>query len=594
LSRIKHFFSITLIIVLIIFLGSCSSHKQNVEKIQTTPPPAPAKEQNVEEPLPEEPVKTTAEKQQTENEISLQDEPLIQDKEGPSQLLEEALDAYQDAQNAWERGDFNTALVALDEAYSLILKAELPLDSPLIQEKDDLRLLIAQRIQEIYASQLITVGDKNKTIPLIENNHVKAEIKKFQTRERKYFEESYKRSGKYREIIIEELRKAGLPEHLSWIPHIESWFKVRALSRARALGLWQFISSTGYRFGLKRNRWVDERMDPIKSTRAAIKFLTELHSLFGDWTTALAAYNCGEFRVQNVIRNQRINYLDNFWDLYKMLPRETARFVPRFIASLLIINNPEKYGFNLPPPDPPLQYETITINRPLKLSTLSAKLSLDAKELGSLNPELRHDATPDFTYSLKVPVGYGDKILLAINSLPRWVPPEATYFLHYVRRGETVSQIARRYRTSVSAIARLNGLRRVNLIRPGQRLKIPGSARKSSSYTPPRTLKIGENTTYSVKRGDSLYLIARYFNTTIQKIKRDNNLKSNLLKVGQKLVIRSGKPQGATIYKVKRGDSPFEIAKKFSMNLQNLLNLNGLSSRSKIYPGQELWVIPKK
>jgi len=512
-----------------------------------------------------------------------------------SSLLEEAMDVYQDAQQAWERGDFNTAITALDEAYGIILKVKLPPDSPLLQEKDDLRLLIAKRIQEIYASRLITAGDNSKTIPLIENEHVIKEIKSFQTKERKFFIEAYKRSGKYRNMILRELKKAGLPEQLSWVPLIESGFKVRALSRARALGLWQFISSTGYRFGLKRDRWVDERMDPLKSTKAAIKYLNELHSIFGDWTTALAAYNCGEIRVQNVIRTQRINYLDNFWDLYVKLPYETARFVPRFIAALLIIQNPKKYGFELPEPDPPLNYELVSINRPVKLSSLAKAIGITTEKLIDLNPELRHNSTPDYDYLLKIPPGYGDKVLAKINSLPRWIPPQATYIIHYVRRGETLSTIAKRYRTSINAIARLNRLRRINLIRPGQRLKIPVRGRYiPSSYTYIKKYKLGEKIVYTVRRGDSLYRIAKMFNTTISRIKKDNGLKSNTIKIGQKLIINSGKPKNAIVYKVKSGDTPYDIAKKFGMSLSELLNLNGLTSRSRIYPGQELWVIPKK
>jgi membrane-bound lytic murein transglycosylase D len=580
-----------LAITLSLFSWNCSRQP----KIQKPfPLPSQAKEVPSESKQKEQASHIEEKKDQTIEELSPQTETINQEKVNPSTLLEAALDSYQDAQSAWERGDFDTALVALDEAYELILKVELPQDSPLIQEKNDLRLLIAKRIQEIYASRLITVGDNNKTIPLVENSYVKAEIKNFQTKEKKYLEESYRRSGLYRKMIIEELVKAGLPEQLSWVPIIESGFKVRALSRARALGLWQFISSTGYRFGLKRDRWIDERMDPLKSTQAAIKYLTELHSFFGDWTTALAAYNCGEFRVQNVIRNQRLNYLDNFWDLFAMLPRETARFVPRLIAALLIINDPEKYGLNLPTPDPPLRYETITTNHPFRLSSLSKNLGLEAKALSSLNPDLRHDGTPDYEYSLKVPAGMGQRALEIANSLSRWIPPEATYIVHYVRRGETLSGIAQRYRTSVSAIARLNRLRRVHLIRPGQRLKVParsGSYRTASTL---RTEKIGEKITYTVKRGDSLYLLARAFNTTVQRIKELNNLKSNILHVGQKLVIHSGKPEGAVIYIVRSGDSPFHIAKRFNMNLQSLLRLNGLSRRSKIYPGQELWIIPKK
>ena len=348
-------------------------------------------------------------------------------KRTAAEILEDALSTYQDAQIAWSKTDIDTALAALDDTYSLLLQLELPLESSLNQEKNDLRLLIAQRIQEIYASHLIAVGENHRSIPLVENQDVLAEIKSFQTVERKYFEDAYRRSGSYREMILKELGREAMPEELSWVPIFESGFKVNAYSRARALGLWQFISSTGYRFGLKRTRWVDERMDPKKSTRAAIQYLKELHALFGDWTTALAAYNCGEFRVQRLIRNQRINYLDNFWDLYKLLPRETARFVPRFIATILIINNPEKYGMTLPTPDPPIEYETIEIYRPVKLSTLSKNMGFSADTLEKLNPELRHKSTPEGDFSLKIPLGSGERTLAAVEATARWSPPDATY-----------------------------------------------------------------------------------------------------------------------------------------------------------------------
>jgi membrane-bound lytic murein transglycosylase D len=395
-------------------------------------------------------------------------------KEEPSVVLEEALNTYQSALAAWEKGDMEAAFRDLDEAYALILRVQLPADSPLLQEKNDLRLLIAQRIQQIYASRPLTVGDNHKTIPLDENKEVLDEIKSFQSKERSAFLEAYRRSGLYRGMILEEIRKEGLPEELSWLPLIESWFKVRALSRARALGMWQFISSTGYRYGLKRDRYVDERMDPVKSTRAALRYLTELHSFFGDWSTALASYNCGEVRVQNVIRTQRIDYLDNFWDLYRQLPWETARFVPRFIAAVLIVNNPGKYGFELPPPDSPLSFETVSIAQPFKLSALAESMGIDAAGLCALNPELRYDSTPAYGYDLRVPVGCGEKAGAVCAALPKWIPPEAQYGWHQVRRGETLSTIAARYRTSVNAIARLNGLRSVHFIKPGQRLKIPG------------------------------------------------------------------------------------------------------------------------
>jgi membrane-bound lytic murein transglycosylase D len=518
-----------------------------------------------------------------------------EDKENdPSELLADGLNAYQAALLAWDQGDLDNAILYLDAAYRLILDIEgmeISPESPLDQEKNDLRLLIAQRIQEIYASRVTAVGGNHGTIPLEVNQYVQRELDSFCKQERKLFEEGYKRSGRYREMILEELRREGLPEELVWMPMIESWFKTRAFSRASALGLWQFIASTGYRYGLKRDRYIDERMDPEKATRAAVLYLKELHSWFGDWTTALASYNCGEFRVRRLINQQRIAYLDHFWDLYQMLPRETRRFVPRFIAAVLIVNDPARYGMALPEPDPPLRYETISINKPLKLSVLAEKLGLESETLADYNPELRHKSSPEKEYALKVPVGTGEQALAAATTLSRFVPPEATYVTHYVRRGETVSGIAGRYRTSVSTIAQANRLGRNYLIRPGQRLKVPTRYGSSYSTTQTRQLtKEGDNLAYTVKRGDTLYHIAQSFTTSVQDIKRRNNLRSNTLQVGQKLTIHAANAEGSTFYTVKSGDTPFKISQRFGMNLNVLLSMNGLTTRSKIYPGQKLRV----
>ena len=172
-------------------------------------------------------------------------------------------------------------------------------------------------------------------------------------------------------MIVGALKEAGLPEELAWLPLIESGFKTRAFSSARALGLWQFIPSTGYKFGLKRDTWIDERLNQEKATKAAIAYLKELHQIFGDWTTVLAGYNCGEGRVLKRIRNQKINYLDNFWDLYTQLPRETARYVPRFLATLHILKDPAGYGFILGEPDAPVSYETVNIQKSVQLKEVA-------------------------------------------------------------------------------------------------------------------------------------------------------------------------------------------------------------------------------
>ncbi len=395
-------------------------------------------------------------------------------KEGPAASLEEALDAYAEAKTCREGGDLDGALKALDKAYALMLKAEMPADSPLQQEKNDLRILIAQRVQEIYACRANPAANGGNAIPLIENKWVLDEIKSFQTVERGSFLEAYKRSGLYREMVVAELRAAGMPEELSWLPVIESGFMPRALSRARALGMWQFIASTGYRYGLTRDQWVDERMNPVKATKAAVKHLSDLHAAFGDWATALAAYNCGEWGVQKVINTQHINYLDDFWDLFTRLPFETARFVPRFIAVVLIAQNPQKYGLTLPAAYAAITYDTITVAKPVKLSALSTALGMETTELAFLNPELRLDSTPERAYELKVPVGTGDKALQAIAAVPKYVPAEMSFSYHVIRSGDTLWSIARKYGTSIDMVVKLNGTTRNALLLPGKRLKVPG------------------------------------------------------------------------------------------------------------------------
>jgi len=542
------------------------------------------------EPVPAPPA---AEKQSLPAEVAETPEPPPPEPSN-AQRMERALETYQQALEAWEAGDSEAALSGLDAAYAILLKVEAPAESSLVDEKNDLRLMIARRLVEVFASDQVALGENHRFIRLEENVHVLKEIKRFQTVERRYFLESYQRSGRYRPMMVRELKAAGLPVELSWIPLIESGFKLRAYSRARALGLWQFISSTGYRFGLKKDRWVDERMDPLKATRAAVKYLKELHGYFGDWSTALAAYNCGEFRVQRVIRAQRVNYLDNFWDLYLMLPRETARFTPRFIATLMIVRDPARYGFELPTPDSPRDTEIVVIHQPLNLSLLDDKLGLPEGTLAELNPELRHKATPDRDYTLRVPGGKARDALTAVSQAPRWIPPEATYVIHYVRPGETVSGIARRYRTTSRAIARLNRLRRNYLIRPGQRLKVPSRGYKAPRVSRPAaapalTTRNGKSV-YKVRRGDSLYRIATGFGLTVNEMREANGLTDNRLRVGQELVVPVKTPEGAKAYVVRPGDTPYDIARKHNMSLGRFLRLNRLSSRSSIYPGQSVWV----
>jgi membrane-bound lytic murein transglycosylase D len=511
---------------------------------QSTPPvsyKADLEEKNTEPPV-------SLVEENTESPVSLVEENIVKDKkteeinteeinkeENGQGLLDTALDFAQTSQDFWSKGDLENAIETLDQAYTLVLKVNTENQPELIQQKEDLRFMISKRILEIYASRYTAVDGNHNAIPLIMNKHVEKEIKLFQGLERKFFLASYNRSGKYREMIVKSLKEAGLPEELSWLPLIESGFKVKALSRARALGLWQFIPSTGYKFGLKRDTWIDERLNPEKSTTAAIEYLEELHNIFGDWTTVLAGYNCGEGRVLRVIRDQKINYLDNFWDLYERLPRETARYVPRFLATLHILNDPEKYGFDLEKPEDPLLYDLVSIEKQVELKKVAKEIGVSAHELNLLNPELRLKVTPPNPYSLRVPKGKDQILLAKLDKIPAWSPPKSSYISHRVRKGETLSLIALKYRTSVSSIVRANGIRHKHLIRVGQKLKIPLKGSGSSLYaSKPKLLPGGK---YRIRKGDSLWLIAKKFNTNTKTLMRINNLKTTRLYVGQTLKI---------------------------------------------------------
>jgi membrane-bound lytic murein transglycosylase D len=322
-----------------------------------------------------------------------------------------------------------------------------------------------------------------------------------------------------------------------------------------------------------------------------------LHKIFGDWITALAAYNCGEMRVLKLINSQKINYLDNFWDLYQQLPSETASYVPRFLAILHIINNPEEHGFTLPPLESEIEYENVTINKQVQLKTIAEHLDININNLKDLNPELRQDITPKTAYPLKVIKGKGESLLSELDNIPAYRPPAATYVEHRVRSGESLSLIAERYKTSIKAIMDMNGLKNKNYLKVGWKLKIPaGRGYVSSAGSTSSPVISGKDTAqYIVKQGDSLYKIANRYNTTANAIKDLNGLKSSNLQVGQTLILSPGITASRSVttreYIVKEGDSPYSIAQRNQMNLYDFLNLNNLTPQSTIFPGQRVQVV---
>jgi membrane-bound lytic murein transglycosylase D len=547
-----------------------------------------------------------------------------QEGEKGSDIMEEALILLNESRAYWVKGDLENALDLLDQAYALLL--DVNGDSDISRQKDDLRLLISKQLLAIYSSKHTTTSGKRSEIPYIINADIEKEIRLFQTIEKEFFVQSYRRSAFYRPIILRELKKAGLPEELSWLPLVESGFKAHALSSARALGLWQFIPSTGYKYGLSRDEWIDERLDLEKSTRAAIDYLKELHSMFGDWLTVLAAYNCGEGRVLKVISRQHINYFDRFWDLYHQLPYETARYVPRFLATLHIIRDPKKYGIDLSQgaeKQVSYLYETVKTNKSMRLQDIAVHLGISEEIVVSLNAELRQKITPDKEYGLKIPPGLAGKFTTIVDDIPKCEKPRQVFITYRAKRAESVVSIARRYRTSVSAIMDYNHISGRKKVKAGQRLIIPVSTSRYAKVKPtkrPDRNKIQASADnivrYKVKKGDTLTSLARRHETTVDEIKRLNKFKKHTaLKPGQVIVLsrneakqqnsnpdksdpKKGSKKGkvsttnaaSKTYTVRKGDSLEVIAKKNGVSLDKILEINNLGKDDNIHPGQVIVV----
>jgi len=307
--------------------------------------------------------------------------------------------------------------------------------------------------------------------PVLSNQRVRYFIEGFRGSHRNFFERALARSAKYTPLMEAILREEGLPENLVYLALIESGFSPYAYSRAKAMGPWQFIRSTALRYGLKIDPWVDERRDPVLSTRAAAAYLKDLHQLFGEWFLAAAAYNAGEGRVGRALERSGTS---DYWDLIeekKYLALETRNYVPKFIAAAIIADAPEEHGFEEVAYEAPWQYDEVTIHTPLRLQTVAQLANVDVKVIKELNPALLRNFTPpdDDGFTLRVPLGTGETFSNAYKLLP--ASAKFKLSLHKVKRGERLSGVAKRYGQTVSRIMKENGLKSPRL-RPGQELII--------------------------------------------------------------------------------------------------------------------------
>ena len=311
------------------------------------------------------------------------------------------------------------------------------------------------------------IGEVTYDFPVVQNHSVDRQIVLLQTAFREQTAKGLLRISRYFTMIHEILEELNLPKDLVFLPLIESNFSVNAVSSAKATGPWQFMKGTARRYGLRIDPWIDERRDPVKSTRAAATYLKDLYGLFDSWPFSLASYNAGENRVGRAIIKTKAT---DFWELRAsgVLPRETQNYVPKFMAATIIAKNPALYGFSLIDYELPLRYDEVKIERQTSLHLIAHVTDTSLDEIKAFNPELRKETTPPNypNYLLKLP--HGKKEIFMAN-LSKIKNP----YKHKIKWGETVGSIARKYNVPVKQLREANQLRKNSSIRAGSLLIIP-------------------------------------------------------------------------------------------------------------------------
>ena len=433
-------------------------------------------------------------------------------------------------------------------------------------------------------------------------------FKYFTHRGRKTFQRYLARCGMLLPHATEIFKEKGLPEEIVYLAFVESGFNAKAYSRVGAAGVWQFMPYTGRVYGLHQNWWIDERRDPYKSASAAADYLLKLYNDFGDWYLAIAAYNAGEGKIGRAIKKTGA---ESFFELtqknHKLsrrarLRKETKHYVPKFLAVVKIMRNLEKLGFE-PVNEIPCENVTpIQVKGGTDLLALSNDLDLKWRAFSDMNTAFRRQVSPpDYVSTVYVPSNKAAKATAFLESDKS--RPYAGWIAYKVRRGDSWYRIGRRHGVPISVLKNINN-RRSNLLRPGQRLMIPGSNSTQVAWRSPRakTRAIAQKRgNYIVQKGDTLYDISRATGVSVKTLLSANGLRSaKRLRAGNKLYIpnqskatvakrSSSKKSTKTVaYQVRRGESVWTIAKKFGVSYKDVLRWNRLSKRSILRPGDNL------
>jgi len=392
------------------------------------------------------------------------------------------------------------------------------------------------------------------------NDRVFSFIQYFTVRNRDYMKMVLARKEQYFPMYEETMKDFGMPVEIQHLSIIESGLDPKIKSHMGAMGLWQFMPATGREYGMQINPDIDDRMDPEKSTEAAAKYLKALYKMFGNWEVALAAYNCGPGNVRKAIRHS--GGKTTFWGIYDYLPKETRSYVPQFQAMLYILNHLEEHNLHLEEPSYPMEYEQLNFDKTFHLKTLATLTAVCLKELEKLNPSIKQGKVPEShrSMSIRVPKSkaffvkenlawIGDSlskatpVLLAsttpieIDTKESSAQKTSSRIAYKVKSGDALGTIANRYGVTLTQIKQWNNLGS-NLIKEGQILIIHSNANLSASKT--IGLKSDNPTsskTYTVRPGDSLWMISQKHSLSIEQIKRLNNLNTTQIRPGQRLIV---------------------------------------------------------
>lgn len=409
-----------------------------------------------------------------------------------------------------------------------------------------------------------------------------------------YVDKVVERSRPYLFYIVEELERRDMPLEIALLPIVESGYQPFALSSGQAAGIWQFIPATGRVFGLEQNWWYDGRRDVIESTHAALDYLQKLHNDFNDWELALAAYNAGEGTVGRAIKkNQEAGLPTDFWSLE--LPAETTAYVPKLLAVAQLVKQPAQYDLKLNPIANEPYMSVINVGSQIDLSLAADLADITLDELYLLNPGFNRWATaPQGPHKLVLPATKANNFKTALLDLSE--EDRLRWKRHEVKPGESLSSIASQHQTTINEIKKANKIK-TNFIRAGAHLLIPISTAQAdeaeANAIANRKLQLGKKLNYAVKAGDTWWNIAKAYAVDVVDLTQWNNKKpSDVLHSGQKLVIwqpnQTASKLKAINYTIRNGDSLWTISRKFNVTVDKVKEWNGLSDRTLLQPGQKL------